>query len=74
MACPRCGATMCSIAFITEPKVIHAILRHLAAAGADQGGSPGSTTFAPTSLCHMDPQATTIGLNAIVEWVHPRIH
>jgi len=32
---------MRTIAFITEPKVIHKILRHLAAKGADGRSPPG---------------------------------
>jgi Putative transposase len=49
LACPRCGATMRIVAFITEPKVIHTILRHLAAKGADQRSPPGSTTPHPAA-------------------------
>lgn len=49
LACPRCGATMRIIAFITEPKVIHKILRHLAAKGADQRSPPGSAKPHPAA-------------------------
>ena len=40
LTCPRCGATMRIIAFITEPRVIHTILRHLATKAADQRSPP----------------------------------
>ena len=39
LVCPRCGGEMRIIAFITEPRVIHKILTHLAAKGTD-GRSP----------------------------------
>ena len=35
LVCPRCGEAMRIIAFITEPKVIAKILRHIAAKGID---------------------------------------
>jgi hypothetical protein len=38
--CPRCGGPMRIIAFITEPKVIGKILKHLAAKGVDARSPP----------------------------------
>jgi len=46
LVCPRCGATMRIIAFITELRVITKILRHLATKGADQR-SPPQASIAP---------------------------
>ena len=46
LVCPRCGASMRIIAFITEPRVITKILRHLAAKTADQRGPPQASTAA----------------------------
>ena len=46
LVCPRCGATMRIVAFITEPAVIRRILRHLAAKGADGRAPPQSSTAA----------------------------
>jgi hypothetical protein len=40
LVCPRCGATMRIVAFITEPAVIRRILRHLAAKAVDARGPP----------------------------------
>lgn len=40
LICPRCGAAMRVVAFITEPRVITKILRHLAAKGADPRSPP----------------------------------
>jgi hypothetical protein len=37
--CPRCGEAMCIVAFITEPKVVDKILRHLETKAAE-GRSP----------------------------------
>ena len=42
LECPRCGATTRIVAFVTEPKVIHKILRHLAAKGAYGRSPPAS--------------------------------
>ena len=39
LVCPRCGEPMRIVAFITEPKVIARILRHLGARAAE-GRSP----------------------------------
>ena len=41
LVCPRCGGAMRIIAFITEPRVISAILKHLAAKGLDARSPPG---------------------------------
>jgi len=46
LICPRCGATMRIIAFITEPRVITKILRHLATKGADGRSPPQSSAAA----------------------------
>ena len=43
LACPRCGGPMRIIAFITQPKVIHTILAHLAATGADGRSPPAAS-------------------------------
>jgi hypothetical protein len=40
LVCPRCGGPMRIIAFITEPKVIGKILKHLAAKGVDARSPP----------------------------------
>jgi hypothetical protein len=40
LACPRCGAPMRIIAFILNPNVIAAILRHLRALGRDPRALP----------------------------------
>jgi hypothetical protein len=40
LVCPRCGEAMRIIAFITEPKVVDTILRHLAAKGLDARSPP----------------------------------
>jgi len=40
LACPRCGAAMRIIAFITEPRVIQKILRRLATTPADERSPP----------------------------------
>ncbi len=37
------------IAFITEPRVIHTILRHLAAKGVDARSPPGPNERHPTA-------------------------
>jgi hypothetical protein len=42
LVCPRCGGTMRIIAFITEPRVIGAILRHLAKKGVDARSRPST--------------------------------
>jgi hypothetical protein len=42
--CPRCGGPMRIIAFITEPRVIGKILRHLASRGVDARSPPGVPT------------------------------
>ena len=42
LVCPRCGGGMRIIAFITEPRVIQKILRHLAATGVDARSPPGA--------------------------------
>ncbi len=42
LVCPRCGETMRIIAFITEPRVITKILRHLATKAANQRSPPQS--------------------------------
>jgi hypothetical protein len=42
LVCPRCGGTRRIIAFITEPRVIAKILRHLAAKGVDARSPPGA--------------------------------
>ena len=47
LVCPRCGGTMRIIAFITEPRVIGKILRHLAAQGVDARSPPGADPSAP---------------------------
>lgn len=44
LVCPRCGATMRIIAFITEPKVIGTILRYLTAKGIDARSPPTAHT------------------------------
>jgi hypothetical protein len=46
LVCPRCGASMRIIAFITEPRVITKTLRHLAAKTADQRSPPRTSTAA----------------------------
>ena len=46
LVCPRCGETMRIIAFITEPKVINTILRHLESKAADGRGPPPSPAAA----------------------------
>lgn len=46
LICPRCGATMRIIAFITEPTVIKKILRHLTATGVDTRSPPQGGTAA----------------------------
>ena len=43
LICPRCGATMRIIAFITQSKVIATILAHITATGADGRGPPGAS-------------------------------
>jgi hypothetical protein len=43
LVCPRCGEAMRIIAFITEPKVIAKILRHLETK-ASEGRSPPPRT------------------------------
>jgi hypothetical protein len=48
LACPRCGATMRIVAFITEPKVIRTILLHLAAKGIDARSPPDPRERHPT--------------------------
>lgn len=48
LVCPRCGATMRIIAFITEPRVIGTILDHLAAKGLDARSLP---------IAHTDTEA-----------------
>jgi hypothetical protein len=40
LVCPRCGSPMRIIAFITEPRVIGQILKHLAAKGIDARSPP----------------------------------
>jgi hypothetical protein len=40
LVCPRCGGSMRIIAFITEPRVIHTILRHLEAKSVDPRAPP----------------------------------
>jgi hypothetical protein len=40
LVCPRCGGQMRTIAFITEPRVIGKILRHLAEKGVDARSPP----------------------------------
>ena len=45
LVCPRSGGTMRIIAFITEPRVIGTILRHLAAKGVDARNLPGADPF-----------------------------
>ena len=47
LVCPRCGATMRIIAFITAPKVIDRILKHLAATGVDARSPPGADPSSP---------------------------
>lgn len=47
LVCPRCGGTMRIIAFITEPRVIASILRHLAATGVDARSPPGADPSSP---------------------------
>ena len=42
LVCPRCGQAMRIIAFITEPRVIAKILRHLEAKAVDSRGPPPS--------------------------------
>jgi hypothetical protein len=49
LVCPRCAGPMRIIAFITEPRVIKKILRHLATKGADGRSPPGSTERHPTA-------------------------
>ncbi len=44
LICPRCGGKMRIIAFITEPRVIGKILRHLAEKGADARSPPAAPT------------------------------
>lgn len=44
LVCPRCGGTMRIIAFLTEPGVIRAILKHLAAKGLDARSPPAAAT------------------------------
>ncbi len=46
LVCPRCGATMRIIAFITEPRVITKILRHLATNAAGQRSPPQASRAA----------------------------
>jgi hypothetical protein len=43
LVCPRCGGEMRIVAFITEARVIHKILTHLAAQGADGRSPPDSS-------------------------------
>jgi hypothetical protein len=40
LRCPRCGAPMQVIAFILDPAVIHALLRHLRRTGRDPRALP----------------------------------
>jgi len=42
LVCPRCGGGMRIIAFVTEPRVIGTILRHLEAKGVDARSPPGA--------------------------------
>jgi hypothetical protein len=42
LLCPRCGGTMRIIAFLTEPRVIGTILRHLADRGVDARSPPAA--------------------------------
>ncbi|HPC82446.1 MAG TPA: transposase [Thermoanaerobaculaceae bacterium] len=42
LVCPRCHGPMRIIAFITEPRVIGIILRHLQATGVDARSPPGT--------------------------------
>jgi hypothetical protein len=42
LVCPRCGGPMRIIAFITEPRVIGKILKHLAAKGVDARSPPAA--------------------------------
>ncbi|HQT93673.1 MAG TPA: transposase [Thermoanaerobaculaceae bacterium] len=44
LVCPRCGATTRIIAFITQPRVIGTILKHLAAKGLDARSLPTAHT------------------------------
>ncbi len=48
LRCPRCGADMKILAFILDPQVIHAILRHLRRTGRDPRTLPEhAELFAP---------------------------
>jgi hypothetical protein len=49
LVCPRCGGTMRIIAFITEPRVIGKILKHLADKGVDARSPPGPNERHPTA-------------------------
>jgi hypothetical protein len=49
LMCPHCGAAMRIIAFTAEPRVIHTILRHLAATGVDARSPPGPRERHPTA-------------------------
>ena len=44
LVCPRCGEAMPIIAFVTEPKVIDRILKHIAAKGIDARSPPTAHT------------------------------
>ena len=44
LVCPRCGEAMRILAFVTEPKVIDRILKHLAAKGIDARSPPTAHT------------------------------
>jgi hypothetical protein len=46
---PHCAGPMRIIAFITEPRVIKKILRHLAATGVDACSPPGPREHHPTA-------------------------
>jgi len=46
LVCPRCGGTMCIIAFLTEPRVIGRILKHLASRGVDARSPPAPSPLA----------------------------
>lgn len=49
IACPRFGATMRIVAFISEPKVLGTILAHLTVKEADGRTSPSSPQCHPTA-------------------------
>jgi hypothetical protein len=46
---PHCAGPMRIIAFITEPRVIKRILRHLAATGVDARSAPDPRERPPTA-------------------------